>query len=70
LEAFKRYAAEWLETRKDNKKLDGRVEVMTVAEVMQRLGRKAEGVNMLEIEAYLRSSKVLVVFLSPVNFKF
>lgn len=31
---------------------------MTVGELVQRLGRKAEGVNMLEIESYLRSSKV------------
>lgn len=32
---------------------------MNVGELMQRLGRKAEGINMLEVEAYLRSSKVL-----------
>ena len=31
---------------------------MTVGELMQRLGRKAEGVNLLEIESYLRSSRV------------
>lgn len=34
------------------------VEVMTPGELLQRLGRKSEGVNLLEVEAYLRSSKV------------
>jgi chromosome transmission fidelity protein 1 len=59
LEAFKRYSVEWLEATKREKKLDEGVEVITVAELMQRLGRKAEGINMLEVETYLRSSKVL-----------
>ena len=31
---------------------------MTSGELMARLGRKAEGVNLLEIEKYLRESKV------------
>lgn len=34
------------------------VEVLTSGELMARLGRKAEGVNLLEIEKYLRESKV------------
>lgn len=34
------------------------VEVMTPGELLRRLGRKSEGVNLLEVEAYLRSSKV------------
>jgi chromosome transmission fidelity protein 1 len=59
LEAFKIYSIEWLEAKQDRESLDGGVEIMTVAELMQRLGRKTEGVNMLEIEAYLHSSKVL-----------
>jgi hypothetical protein len=63
LEAFKRYSTEWLEAAKGKKQLDGGVEVMTVAELMQRLGRKAESINLLEIESYIRSSKVLI-FLS------
>jgi chromosome transmission fidelity protein 1 len=52
-----------LEAKRGKKYLDGEVEVMTVAELMQRLGRKAEGINMLEIEAYLRSSKVIAFVL-------
>ncbi|KAI0667105.1 DNA repair helicase [Trametes maxima] len=34
------------------------VEVMTSAELLQRLGRKTEGVNLLEVEKYLRESKI------------
>ncbi|CCM02979.1 uncharacterized protein FIBRA_05094 [Fibroporia radiculosa] len=34
------------------------VEVMTPGELLQRLGRKTEGVNLLEIEVYLRNSKI------------
>jgi chromosome transmission fidelity protein 1 len=35
-----------------------KAEVMTVAELMEKLGKKAAGINLLEIVAYLRSSKV------------
>lgn len=31
---------------------------MTSGELLHRLGRKTEGVNLLEVEVYLRSSKV------------
>ncbi|KIM88996.1 hypothetical protein PILCRDRAFT_812883 [Piloderma croceum F 1598] len=58
LEALKRYSTEWLEAAKGKKQLGGGVEVMTVAELMQRVGRKAESINMLEIESYVRSSKI------------
>jgi chromosome transmission fidelity protein 1 len=34
------------------------VEVITSGELLRRLGRKAEGINLLEVEKYLRSSKV------------
>ena len=39
-------------------RMGAEVEVMTSGELMARLGRKAEGVNLLEIEKYLRESKV------------
>jgi len=42
----------------NNKTRVAGVEVMTPGELLQRLGRKTEGVNLLEIEAYLRSSKI------------
>lgn len=58
LDALKKYASVWLEKKKGDKNVKERVEVMTVGELMQRLGRKVEGINMLEVEEYLRSSKV------------
>lgn len=58
LDRLRSYAVEWLSEKRREKKLEARVEVMTVAELMQRLGRKVEGLNMLEIEAYLHDSKV------------
>ena len=74
LEALAKYAEEWRDgggqaqaqgdggTVKAEAKAKGRagpeVEVMTSGELMARLGRKAEGVNLLEIEKYLRESKV------------
>lgn len=35
-----------------------KTEVMTVGELTDRIGRKFEGVNLLEVEKYLRDSKV------------
>ncbi|KAJ7432344.1 helicase C-terminal domain-containing protein [Mycena latifolia] len=56
MDALKKYAAEWKEqTSKADK---SKVEVMTVADLLDRLGRKMSGVNLLEIEGYLRSSKI------------
>lgn len=43
-------------------KKDGAVlpsaEVLTSGELMTRLGRKVEGVNLLDIEKYLKNSKI------------
>jgi chromosome transmission fidelity protein 1 len=66
LDALKKYTSEWKESRKGKSAGQGRessgggdkAEVMTVAELLERLGRKATGVNLLEVEAYLRRSKV------------
>ncbi|KAF7365416.1 ATP-dependent DNA helicase CHL1 [Mycena venus] len=56
LDALQKYALEWKEK---NAKTDAsKVEVMTVAELLDRLGRKVSGVNLLEIEGYLRKSKI------------
>ncbi|KZP31421.1 DNA repair helicase [Athelia psychrophila] len=52
------YAMAWLAQKKDQVKLDAKTEIMTVAELMPRLGRKVEGTNLLEIEEYLRTSKI------------
>jgi chromosome transmission fidelity protein 1 len=56
LDALQRYALEWKE--KNGKADASKVEVMTVADLLDRLGRKVAGVNLLEIETYLKSSKV------------
>lgn len=71
LDALKKYALEWKESRigkssEQGQKAGGeKAEVMTVVELLARLGRKATGVNLLEIEAYLRRSKVIcLVFLT------
>ncbi|KAI1785288.1 DNA repair helicase [Ganoderma leucocontextum] len=70
LDALAKFAEEWREAqlnpgtekgqgkgKAEGKKGPG-VEVMTSGELMARLGRKAEGVNLLEIEKYLRESKI------------
>ena len=62
LEAIAKYATEWGEKHARAKegpspKVDDAV--MTSAELLDRLGQKVQGVNLLEVEAYLRKSKVL-----------
>ena len=62
LDALKRYVLEWKEAQA-SKTTQGKhrvekLEVMTVAELSGRLGRKAAGVNLLEVAAYLKRSKV------------
>ncbi|KAJ7714216.1 helicase C-terminal domain-containing protein [Mycena metata] len=55
LDGLQKYALEWKEK---NAKADCKAEVMTVADLLDRLGRKVAGINLLEIEAYLKSSKI------------
>ncbi|GLB38502.1 putative DEXDc2 [Lyophyllum shimeji] len=63
LDALKKYVLEWKESR-SAKTAQGKpaqtekVEVLTATELLDRLGRKASGINLLEIERYLRTSKV------------
>ncbi|KAG6837605.1 hypothetical protein H0H93_006126 [Arthromyces matolae] len=67
LDALKKYVLEWRESRMNKSMSDTRhgetvtqekTEVMTPAQLVERLGRKASGINLLEIEKYLRTSKV------------
>ncbi|KAF8073637.1 helicase C-terminal domain-containing protein [Lyophyllum atratum] len=66
LDALKKYVLEWKECRTGTPAKDSqgkstqseKAEVMTAAELLERLGRKATGINLLEIEKYLRASKV------------
>lgn len=56
LEALKKYVLEWKEDHVKTGKT--RVEVMTVVELLNHLGRNVSNVNLLEIEGYLKLSKV------------
>ena len=60
LDALKKYAMEWREDKVVKLGSDNHntVEVMTIPEFMAHLGRKASGINLLEIEKYLKTSKV------------
>lgn len=64
LDALAKYAEEWRDEQLKPKADQGRrrpdIEVMTSGELMQKLGRKAEGINLLEVEKYLRESKVRI----------
>ncbi|KAF8967073.1 helicase C-terminal domain-containing protein [Flammula alnicola] len=55
LDALKKYVGEWKDTRAKEKE---KTEIMTVAQLTERMGRKVSGINLLEIESYLKRSKV------------
>lgn len=54
LDALKKYSGEWTKARA-NEKL--KTEVISVAQLMERMGKKVAGINLLEIESYLKRSK-------------
>ncbi|KAJ7505517.1 helicase C-terminal domain-containing protein [Mycena galericulata] len=56
LDALIKFVLDWKEQSGKADMSQG--EVMTVANLLERLGRKVSGVNLLEIEAYLKSSKI------------
>ncbi|KAI9068626.1 DNA repair helicase [Trametes sanguinea] len=61
LDALCQYSEEWRDAHvkvAPGKARPPDVEVMTSAELLGRLGRKTEGVNLLEVEKYLRESKI------------
>ncbi|KAI0688447.1 DNA repair helicase [Cytidiella melzeri] len=62
LETLVKYAEHWkaertMTTSESSSKLPT-AEVITSGELLRRLGRKVEGINLLEVEQYLRSSKI------------
>lgn len=59
LDALKKYVGEWKETRA---KEAFKAEVISVAQLIDRMGKKVAGINLLEIESYLKRSKVCQVF--------
>lgn len=55
LDALKKYVGEWKDARAKEKE---KTEVMTVVQLTERMGKKVAGINLLEIESYLKKSKV------------
>ncbi|KAG1822586.1 helicase C-terminal domain-containing protein [Suillus subaureus] len=58
LDAFQRVAMDWIAQKLSAKSKSQDTEVMTVQDFIHRLGRKVEGINLLEIESYLKRSKI------------
>ena len=54
LDALKKYSEEWKKARA-NETLNA--EVISVAQLIDRMGKKVAGINLLEIESYLKRSK-------------
>ncbi|KAF9485868.1 DNA repair helicase [Pholiota conissans] len=55
LDSLKKYVETW-KSQKDREK--NPTEVMTVVQLIERMGRKVSGINLLEIESYLKRSKI------------
>ncbi|KAK2459645.1 hypothetical protein APHAL10511_008290 [Amanita phalloides] len=62
LDALKKYILEWKGSRPigsgGDPRYSGSAEVLTISQFVERLGRKASGINLLEIEKYLKTSKI------------
>lgn len=62
LDATKKAMSEWRDERvaalKNKQQKLEKSEVLTVVDFMGRLGKKASSINLLEIESYLKKSKV------------
>jgi len=57
LDALKKYVVEWKDAKAKEREKE-KMEVMTVGQLIARLGKKVSGINLLEIESYLKKSKV------------
>jgi chromosome transmission fidelity protein 1 len=55
LDALKIYSGEWEKARGANETHNA--EVISVAQLVDRMGKKVAGINLLEIESYLKRSK-------------
>jgi chromosome transmission fidelity protein 1 len=51
LDALKKYSEEWKKAKANG------TEVINVAQLIERMGKKVAGINLLEIESYLKRSK-------------
>ncbi|KAF9561351.1 DNA repair helicase [Agrocybe pediades] len=57
IDTLKKYIETWRNARAAAKEQD-RTEIMTAAQLMERLGKRVANINLLEVEAYLKRSKV------------
>jgi len=57
LDTLKKYIETWRDARSTEKEQE-KTEIMTAAQLMERLGKRVAGINLLEVEAYLKRSKV------------
>ncbi|KJA17484.1 hypothetical protein HYPSUDRAFT_146538 [Hypholoma sublateritium FD-334 SS-4] len=55
LDSLKKYLEQWKKARENEKE---KSEVITVAQLIEGMSRKVSGINLLEIESYLKRSKV------------
>jgi chromosome transmission fidelity protein 1 len=68
LDALRKYVEDWKEQKQGS--TANPTEVMTVGELVLRMGRKAEGINLLEVNSYLQSSKAsCILFLIDWNYQ-
>ncbi|KAH7904949.1 DNA repair helicase [Hygrophoropsis aurantiaca] len=58
MSALQKFIADWKIARTTSKNMNATTEVFKVPDMIQQLGRKVEGINLLEIEGYLRRSKI------------
>ncbi|KAG1743296.1 helicase C-terminal domain-containing protein [Suillus paluster] len=58
LDAFRKVVMDWMAEKSNAKSRRQDTEVVTVPDFIHRLGRKIEGINLLEIESYLKRSKI------------
>jgi chromosome transmission fidelity protein 1 len=62
LDALKKFVIQWRDKKcgellQPDRRIE-KVDVLTVAELLDQMGRKVAGINLLEVEQYLKESKV------------
>lgn len=68
MRAIQKVTEDWRATKaKAGPTTGARTEVLTISSFMEKLGRKATGINLLEIETYLKKSKVCFVAFQSSN---
>lgn len=60
LDALKKFVLQWKEAKCKEQSQGNRTDILTVAELLEKMGRKAAGINLLEVERYLKESRVIM----------